>query len=377
MPLLNLDPYPGYTSTQGPSRRTGAGQPGAAAPGTLPGAPAFSYSAAYGGIPQVPNPVTTAAGSVTGNMGNLGSIYNLTGNVNPFNTQQQLTQLESMIPDYGAQTTKSSQNILQELSGQVPSDVINQIIQSSAERGVITGGGPNANAAYLRALGLTSLGMQQQGQKDLSASVARTPLPALARPESFFVNPATMQEAQTASNLYGSAPVPSAAAAEAIRQGNAGVAAGRGSVPQAPGIPMPTFGQGSIGGSSYPSAPLGTTSSNPSPDAYSNWQKWYNNTINPASGYSSGYGDVTTGQFPDYGTNQFQNWSPDPVWGQDNTQFPDYGTNQFQDWSPDPYWGQANPQGPADMMMGDVYMPPGLGAPSTNPFDSSITVDGQ
>jgi hypothetical protein len=47
--------------------------------------------------------------------------------------------------------------------------------------------GQNANAAWLRALGLTSVGLQNQGMQGLHQLVADTPVPQLFNPASLFV----------------------------------------------------------------------------------------------------------------------------------------------------------------------------------------------
>mgnify|MGYP001564777869 FL=1 len=55
-----------------------------------------------------------------------------------------------------------------QLGGQLSPDVINQIAQRAAERGAgrgIVAGSPNANAAYLAAIGKTSYDVQQAGQR--------------------------------------------------------------------------------------------------------------------------------------------------------------------------------------------------------------------
>lgn len=64
----------------------------------------------------------------------------------------------------------AGQVIQQRLTGRLPADVLANIYQQGAERGVSTGmpGGPNANAATMRALGLTSYGIQSEGLKDLA-----------------------------------------------------------------------------------------------------------------------------------------------------------------------------------------------------------------
>jgi len=103
--------------------------------------------------------------------------------------QQARLPYQFNLPNYGAMTGQRSKNTLGLLSGQVPTDVLQQIQQRGAERGVATGmpGGPNANAAWLRALGLTSLGLQQQGSQQLSQSIQDTPVAPVFNPLSQFI----------------------------------------------------------------------------------------------------------------------------------------------------------------------------------------------
>lgn len=93
------------------------------------------------------------------------------------------------LPGYANMVGKRSENTASMLAGQLPQDVIGQIGQQAAERGVGSGnpGSPNANAAYLRALGLTSLDLQSQGSQQLSQSIADTPTPELFSPASLYV----------------------------------------------------------------------------------------------------------------------------------------------------------------------------------------------
>lgn len=67
--------------------------------------------------------------------------------------------------------------IQQQLTGQLPRDVQANINQMGAERGIATGmpGSPNANAATMKALGLTSLGLQQQGLENLNRAYQTFP----------------------------------------------------------------------------------------------------------------------------------------------------------------------------------------------------------
>ena len=192
-----------------------------------------SGQSAYGTKPVVPSPINTAGQTIGGNIGNLGALYGLAGPVNQFQAKQAGGQIAANLPGYYDMLGKSSQNIQQMLSGQVPSDVITQLTQQAAERGTSIGlgvGGPNTNAALLRSLGLTSLQMQQQGEQELSGAIQRTPQPGLFNPMSMMVTPEQQQEAAMAQALYTSAPDPSAAAAASLANARAAAAAGRGSV---------------------------------------------------------------------------------------------------------------------------------------------------
>lgn len=62
--------------------------------------------------------------------------------------------------------------IQQQLTGQLPRDVQANINQMGAERGIATGmpGSAATNAATMKALGLTSMGLQQQGLENLNAA---------------------------------------------------------------------------------------------------------------------------------------------------------------------------------------------------------------
>lgn len=184
--------------------------------GNLPGS-ATSYSATYGGIPNVPNPTATASSALAGDIGNLGKLYGLAGGINTLNENTLLGNLAKNIPGYTNLIGQEAGVTGSELAGQVPQDVITELQQQAAERGIATGspGSPNANAAYLRALGLTSLQEQQQGFGNLGQMIGQTPQAPLFDPSSFLVTPAQQQEAQLQSNIYRSAPVPAAAAQHA------------------------------------------------------------------------------------------------------------------------------------------------------------------
>ena len=115
---------------------------------------------------------------------------------NRFMTGEAIAPYLANLPNYANMVGARSESTTQQLRGQLPDDVIRQIQQSAAERGISTGtsGSPNNNAAYLRALGLNSLQMQQQGSQNLTASIADTPVPQLFNPMSLYV-PMTLANA--------------------------------------------------------------------------------------------------------------------------------------------------------------------------------------
>lgn len=115
----------------------------------------------------------------------------LTAYINNLNLNAQAAANKNRIPGDAALESQSSANIGNELHGILPPDVLRLIQQQGAERGVATGspGSPNSNAAYLQALGLTSLGLQEQGQHDLSGAVARNPAAPIFDPTSQLMTP--------------------------------------------------------------------------------------------------------------------------------------------------------------------------------------------
>lgn len=194
--------------------------PGGGGSANLPGAGADKYSPAFGGVPQVPNPAATQGSAISGNQSNLPQLIALLSGLNTSQQSQLLNNFGMAIPNYPELTKTASADIGNNLHGQVPPDVINLLTQQGAERGIMTGmpGGGNNNAAYLQALGLTSLGREDLGVSQLNAltqSASSTVAPLL-NPASFLVTPDQQQQAQTASNIYSSAPDPGAAAERAI-----------------------------------------------------------------------------------------------------------------------------------------------------------------
>ncbi len=203
----------------------------------LPGA-VSSYSATFGGKPSVPDPGSTAASAISANIGNLGSLYQLGTGVSNYAQNQLLSNYNAAIPDYSSLAKQSSLNIGSELRGELPDDVVTNIINRAAERGIMTGttGSANTNAALVKQLLGDSLGLTEMGERELSAAVARSPIAQPFDVSRMFVTPQQEQEAAMAASIYSAAPDPMAAALELEGQ-----ASGGGSSSQGTGGALPWY----------------------------------------------------------------------------------------------------------------------------------------
>lgn len=126
----------------------------------------------------------------------------LAGNVNQFMTGQAMAPYLANLPNFATNMGKRSENTTAMLEGDLPQDVIQQIAQQAAERGIAGGApsSPNSGAAYLRALGLNSLQMQQQGAQQFSQEIADTPVPELWNPMAMHVPMIMGQQEEQAAN---------------------------------------------------------------------------------------------------------------------------------------------------------------------------------
>jgi hypothetical protein len=205
-----------------------AGTTYTAIPGTVP-VPSYTdptqNPAAYGSIPNIPMPTATPP-TVTG--------------VRAGQT------VNAQLPGYTTSLGNVGGNIQAETAGQLPPDVVRQIEQTAAERGIATGspGSPNANASLLAALGLNSLQLTGMGQNNLQSILGSLPGASLVANPSFYPSVGQTQEAQQLRATYAAAPKPQAAANAARAAALQGLAAGRSSVPttSVPSAPGYTWG---------------------------------------------------------------------------------------------------------------------------------------
>jgi hypothetical protein len=171
-------------------------------------------SSLYGTKYGVPDPTQTAGAAISGNLGNLAGIYGLSTGADQASGAGVQSEYLANLPNYTGMLTQATQNVGQELGGQVPSDVQRQLQTAAAERGVTTGQGPNSpntSAAYLQALGLNSENQMQQGMVGFNQLYQDTPTGPAFNPSSMFVTPEQQQAAQLASNQEAAAPDPQAA----------------------------------------------------------------------------------------------------------------------------------------------------------------------
>lgn len=200
--------------------------------------------AAFGTKPNIPDPSATQGQAIQGDISNLGSLYGLAGSVNQFQNSQAPLGLQQNLPGYQDLLGKASSNAQSLLSGQVPQDVINQLTQSAAERGIAMGspGSPNANSALLSALGQTSLGLEQQGLQNFQTLEGMTPQAAPMDLSRFMVTPQQQQDVATQQAISRAAPDPASSALTGLGAAQAGVNAGRAGGAAAPAMPtMPTM----------------------------------------------------------------------------------------------------------------------------------------
>lgn len=174
-----------------------------------------TYNPAFGGIPGVPDPISTTGTTIAGNLANFGDLEALTGKTNKLIFDQYAGRL----PGYSDLASASSANILSNLRGELPQDVVNLLGQQAAERGVGSGvsGSQFSNADYLRSLGLTSLGLKEKGEAGLTGATDRLKGIPSFDPSTMFTKPEDVYGAYLQSNIFKAAPDPATAAANAER----------------------------------------------------------------------------------------------------------------------------------------------------------------
>ena len=106
----------------------------------------------------------------------------------------------SQLPGYMTSMGNIGTNIASETAGQVPQDVIDQLKEQGAESNAVTGAA--SNAGYLKALGLTSLGLTQTGQQNLENILPSTPGYTVSQNPEFQTSAALSYEQQLQQQVF-------------------------------------------------------------------------------------------------------------------------------------------------------------------------------
>ena len=180
----------------------------------LPAAHPAGWTGPYGAAYNVPDPRWAAEMARVYNEQALPFLMNTANDYNQFNYDQRMGQVMGTPGFSGVQSN---------LAGMVPNDVLRELQLGAAQRGVAGGfipdlDNPNTNAAYLRALGLTSLDQQKLGQQQLNALLSQFQQAAPFNLMSGMIDQDTMGAALLQAAVNAGLPNPKEAADEAQRK---------------------------------------------------------------------------------------------------------------------------------------------------------------
>lgn len=197
---------------------------------------------AYGSVPEAVSPQASQNTAIGGNLANINQLYQLATGIGGASGAGAMAGLNAALPGAGSGLESALGVAKTDLTGQVPQDVINLLQQQGAERGIATGtgGSGDSNAAYMQALGLTSLGQQQTGIQDLSSVIGATPQGPAFNPASMLVTPGEQLGQANYNATLASAPDPRSAALTNLAALNAGRGASGGGGRMPAGLPDPT-----------------------------------------------------------------------------------------------------------------------------------------
>lgn len=215
------------------------------------------------------------------------------------------TMVNNQLPGYSTDINNIGSNITAETAGQLPQDVIQQLQQAGAERGVATGtqGSGANNAAYMKALGLNSLQLTNMGQSNLNAQTPNLPGAAISQNPAGYVSSALQEQSGIAGAEAAAAPNPYYAALNGFAAENAGYNQGGGSsvpppsmvgkLPPTPGGGLDTglsdfnstpIVMGAGGQPQTPSGEVNPTDANSSSEWLQNILQSYGGTVQPQGG---------------------------------------------------------------------------------------------
>ena len=147
------------------------------------------------------------ADSIAGNQANLAGAKKLADETNQFNYDQLQKMLGNAIPGFADIQQQASGNILSELKGEIPKDVQDQIMRSSAFKSLKGGygGGGMSDGVSARDLGLTRLDITNKGLDSATKwiTLARTAMtPGQFDASNMFVSPGDRIKADLGEKQY-------------------------------------------------------------------------------------------------------------------------------------------------------------------------------
>lgn len=177
--------------------------------GNLTGARTGRGSERAGYVPEVPDPAESMRRAIEGSQANLGGLYQLGGSLNRWMGEQAKAARELALPGSTDALSKALANVGYELAGQVSPETIANLTTLAAERGISVGAGsPNANAALMRSLGLTTEGLKRLGLQDLAQTIGLAPVGKQFDPTSMLLTPADQQQWAYLANVLAASPNP-------------------------------------------------------------------------------------------------------------------------------------------------------------------------
>ena len=196
--------------------------------GITPGAP-YGGGTPFGQKYPVPDPIEIARRTAAGNLANLGTYEEYAGKIDAAQYIKMMNQIRQGNPDYDKQVLLNAGMISDELAGKIPQDVVDQLTQLGAERGIQIGspGSPNTNAALMKAFYDTSTNQQAAGAKNYLNFQASIPRTTLTDPSKFGADPNSVYTAQLLANAINAAPDPEQKYWQEMSAAQSGVNAGR------------------------------------------------------------------------------------------------------------------------------------------------------
>jgi hypothetical protein len=163
------------------------------------------------------------------NAANLGSYEQIAAKVNAANYIQMMDQIRKGFPGYDGTILNIGNMIGDQTKGVVPRDVINNLTQFGAERGVNIGQGvdsPNTTAALMKAFYDTSQDQQKTGMANYATMMGSVPRTSLLDVSKMFTDPNQLYEANLLANTIAASPNPYARAQEEMNRLREGVGSG-------------------------------------------------------------------------------------------------------------------------------------------------------